>query len=150
MDDLFEEFRKIQKRMFEDFYHWPRFPRLAWAPQEKELLKFEVPAEDLKETNEELIAKFDLPGIDKKDIHLKVTENTLEVKAEKKEELKEEREGFFRQERAYRGFYRRTLLPKKVKPEQVQAEYKNGVLTVHLPKKEIEAKKRKEIEVKIK
>lgn len=153
MNDLFEEIRRRQRKMFEDFY-WPRFswPRLGWgeSPQEKELMKFEVPAEDIRETDKEVVVAFDLPGIDKKDIKLKVAENEIEVKAEKKEEIKEERKGFFRQERSYQGFYRKSSLPAKVKPDQVEAEYKDGVLTVKMPKKEIEHKKPKEVEVKIK
>lgn len=151
MEDLFEEIRKAQKRMFEGLFRQPSFswPRIEW-PKEKELMKFEAPAADFRETSQELIAEFDLPGIDKKDIKLKVTENEIEVKAEKKQELKEEKKGFFHQERSYQGFYRRNTLPVKVKPEGVEAEYQNGVLTVRMPKKVIEHKKPKEIEVRVK
>lgn len=151
--DLFEEMRKTQKRLFEDFYHWPylSWPRLALSePKERELIKFEIPAEDLKETDKELLATFDLPGISKEDIQLKVTEDEIEVKAEKKQELKEEKKGYFRQERSYQGFYRKSSLPQKVRPEAVTAEYKNGVLVVKMPKKEIELKKKKGIAIKVK
>lgn len=149
--DIFEEMKKMQKRMFEDFYRRPMF-RLSSSdwPEEKELAKFDAPAADFKETDKELVAEFDLPGVGKEDIKLQVTENEIEVKAEKKHEVETKKEGLFHQERAYQGFYRKNSLPKKVKPEEVEAEFKNGVLTVKMPKKEIEQKKRKEIEVKVK
>lgn len=160
MNDLFRELRRLQKEILTSFYQRPTclWPKLNWPlledwqkfpKEEKNLKKLEIPAEDLQETKKEIIVTFDLPGVDKKDIKLKVTEKEIIVKAEKKEELKEKRKGFFHQERAYYGFYRQTTLPAAVKPEKAVAEYKNGVLKVKLPKKEIGVKKKKEIEVKI-
>jgi HSP20 family protein len=151
MKDLFDEMKKMQKRMFEEFYRgtyltWPGIERF----REKELMKFEIPFADIKEADKELIAEFDLPGIDKADIKLNVTETEIEVKAEKKHEVEEEKKDFFRQERAYQGFYRRSSLPLKVKPDQAEAEYNNGVLTVRMPKKEIEHKTPQQVDVKIK
>ena len=107
---------------------------------------FRRPLSDLKETDLELIASMEMPGIEKEDIELKVTEDYMEVKAEKKQEKKEEEKGYFRTERSYRGFYTSVPLPKKVLTDQVTASYENGILKVTMPKAEEKEEKKINIE----
>lgn len=139
--DPFEElkrFRREMNRLFDSFFGSEFAERALpdMSSMKKEMQLFRQPLSDLKETDKEFIALIEIPGVDKKDIQLQITENTLEVKAEKKHEIKIEKEGYLRAERAYKGFYRAIPLPTRVIPEQATASYKNGVLEVVMPKAE--------------
>lgn len=98
-----------------------------------------APSLDLVETNDEFVLNVDLPGVQKKDIQLSVENNVLSLEGEKNE-IKDKKR-FFRKE-TWTGSFRRTIsLPASADSEKVQAELKNGILTVHIAKKE-EAKPR--------
>ena len=103
---------------------------------EKPKSKFRQPLTDLKETNNEYIATVEIPGVDKKDIQLNISENNLEIKVEKKSEMKiaNENKGFIRSERFFSNFYRSMNLPSNIIPEKAKASYKNGILEIILPK----------------
>ena len=96
-----------------------------------------TPAVDILETDNELVVKADLPEVDQKDIHVEIENGTLTLKGERKFEKEEKETGYHRIERSYGSFARYFSLPETVEPEKVKADYKNGVLTVTLPKKEI-------------
>jgi len=104
-------------------------------------------AVDISETDDDVIVKADLPGIEKKNVSLRIVDGALIIEAEQSEELKEEEENFFRQERSYGKFYREVPLPVEVEEDNATAEMKDGVLTVKLPKKEKSKKKGKEIKI---
>ncbi|NOZ80816.1 MAG: Hsp20/alpha crystallin family protein [DPANN group archaeon] len=105
---------------------------------------------DIWETDDEVKAEIELPGMDKKNIRVNVSSDGIEVKAETKEERKDEdkKKGLYRLERSYSGFYRRFPLPEGADPEHARAEYKDGVLRIAVPKKAIPHKKRKLLEIK--
>ena len=105
-----------------------------------------TPLIDLVEGDNELIATVDLPGMDKKDIELSVNNNVLEVKAERGLTEDKTEEGYLFHERTYNRFYRSIRLPVGVDESNVNAAYKDGTLTIKLPKSELETKKRIEIE----
>lgn len=109
-----------------------------------------APASDLYETEKDVIAEIDMPGVDKKDVNVNVTKEGIEVKAEKKHEAKQEdkKKGLFRMERSYSGFYRNFRLPSDVDPDKAEAEFKDGVLKIKVPKLQIEEKKKKLLEIK--
>ncbi|MCC7498610.1 MAG: Hsp20/alpha crystallin family protein [Bryobacterales bacterium] len=88
------------------------------------------------ETENELVVKADLPDVDQKDIDINVENGTLALKGERRFEKKTDNQGYHRIERSYGSFVRYFGLPDSVDTEKVRAEYKNGVLTVTLPKKE--------------
>ena len=96
-----------------------------------------VPAVDIKETDHELVVKADVPDVDMKDIDVRMENGTLTIRGERKFEEKKAEGGWHRVERSYGSFERAFTLPDTVNPEGVMADYKNGVLTVTLPKKEI-------------
>ena len=96
-----------------------------------------APAVDILETDNELVLKADLPGVEMKDVDINIENGTLTLKGERKFEREEKNKGFHRMERSYGSFVRYFTLPDTVDPEHVHAEYNNGVLTVTLPKKEI-------------
>lgn len=116
-------------RLFEDFWggdQWLPAPlrRGNWAP-----------ALDVSETDQEVVVKADLPGIDAKDIEITVSGDLLTVKGEKKEETKEEGKSFHRVERRYGSFSRQVHLPAAVDADRIEASASKGVLTVRLPKR---------------
>jgi HSP20 family protein len=96
-----------------------------------------APAVDILETENELVLKADVPGVEMKDIDIQLENGTLTIKGERKFEKDENNKGFHRLERSYGSFVRYFTVPDTVDPEKVKAEYSNGVLTVSLPKKEI-------------
>ncbi|MFH1126843.1 MAG: Hsp20/alpha crystallin family protein [archaeon] len=149
--DPFEELKRLQREMDRLFSDWDsdRYLALPGPKREHELLPgiAREPLTDVKETEKEIIASLEMPGVDKKDIQLNVTEDGLEVKVEQKHEAKEEKEGYIRMERGYRSFYRSLPFPSKVIPEKANAKYDKGVLEITIPKIN-ETKKKKLIEIK--
>ena len=95
-----------------------------------------APAVDIYETPNELVVKADLPDVNEKDIDVRVENNLLTIRGERKFEKSVSEENFLRVERTYGAFSRSFSLPNTVNPETIGAEYKNGVLTVTLPKRE--------------
>ena len=93
------------------------------------------PAVDIYETENELILKADLPDINEKDIDVRVENNMLMIRGERKFEQKVKEENYLRIERTYGSFSRSFSLPSTVNSEGIKAEYKNGVLTVEVPKR---------------
>jgi len=108
----------------------------AWAPNV-----------DVRETPEELILEADLPGLEEKDLEIRVENHTLTVRGERKFENQVREDDYVRLERSYGSFSRSFSLPHAVKAEDIRADYRNGVLTVRLPKRE-EAKP-KQIKVSV-
>jgi HSP20 family protein len=97
-----------------------------------------APAVDVLETENELVLKADLPDVELKDIDIQIERGTLSIKGERKfERVEGKGTGYHRIERSYGEFQRFFSLPDTVDAEQVKAEYKSGVLTVTLPKKEV-------------
>jgi len=95
-----------------------------------------APAVDIYETENELVVKADLPDVDEKDIDVRVENNLLTIRGERKFEKSVSEENYLRVERTYGAFSRSFSLPNTVNAESIRAEYKNGVLTVNLPKRE--------------
>jgi HSP20 family protein len=95
-----------------------------------------VPALDVWEAEDELVYAFDLPGVPKSDISIEVEDGTLTVSAERKREERVEDDRFYRFERRYGTFSRAVGLPQGVDDESIRAEFRDGVLEVHVPKPE--------------
>jgi len=106
------------------------------------------PAVDIYETETELVVKADLPDVDAKNVAIQLENGTLTLKGERKfEEQKNGQKGFHRIERSYGAFVRAFSLPDSVDGENVKADYRNGVLTVTLSKKEVAKPKTINVEV---
>ena len=106
-----------------------------------------APDFDIVETEDHFVVKGDLPGIDAKDLDVKVTDNVLTVRGEKKDEFEEKKEHYHRIERRSGSFCRSFVFPAEVKTDGIEADYRDGVLTLTIPKSE--AAKQKKIEVKV-
>jgi HSP20 family protein len=99
------------------------------------------PAIDVKEEKGKLVVKADLPGVNKEDVKVSVTEDgVLTVEGERKHEKEEKREGYFHSERGYGRFFRSVQLPQGAKTEQVSAQFTNGVLEIGVPVPEVKQK----------
>ncbi len=106
-----------------------------------------APAVDIYETEQELVVKADLPEVDPKDLDIRVENNILTIRGERKFEKKVNEENYLRVERSYGSFARSFTLSNTVDSDAIKAEYQNGVLTLSIPKKE-EAKP-KQIKVNV-
>jgi len=113
------------------------FPAASW-----------VPAVDLAEKDDAYIAKVELPGVSKDDVKITLQDNIITIRGEKKDEKETKESNYHRVERSYGSFQRSFNLPSAVKGDKVDAQYKDGILTISLPK--AEEAKRKQIEVKVK
>lgn len=132
-------FQDQMNRLFEDTLHRGRADDSAltnWAP-----------AVDIYETENELVVKADLPEVEEKDLDVRVEDNTLTIRGERKFEKSVSEDNFLRIERAYGTFSRSFSLPHAVNPDAIKAEYRNGVLHVHIPKRE--ESKPKQIKVNV-
>ena len=107
-----------------------------------------TPAVDIAEHDDEYLVKVELPGVNKDEVKLTLENNILTIRGEKKQEMETKKENYHRVERSYGSFQRSFTLPAAVKSDKIDASYKDGILTVSLPKAE-EAKP-KQIEVKVK
>jgi HSP20 family protein len=106
-----------------------------------------APAVDIEETADEFVFKADLPGVSQKDVKVNLLGDTLTIRGERKQESETKNGGIRRSERIHGAFERRFKLATPVRGDQVKAQYKDGVLEIHVPKAE-EAKLR-EVEVEV-
>lgn len=127
------------ERMFENSFAqgWLRpFSLSPWRSQSEMLTPFEgkTPKVDIIDRDGEILVKAELPGVDKKDIDVSVTNNTVTIKGTTSREEKEEKGDYYRCETST-GSYARTLsLPADINEEKVKAKYKDGILELTLPK----------------
>jgi HSP20 family protein len=105
------------------------------------------PALDVYEDKDDLVVKAELPGLDKDNVEVDLTDHTLIIKGEKKKEEEAKEENYYRSERSYGTFVRTLQLPKDVQADKVKASFKNGILEVRMPK--TEEAKAKEIKVQV-
>jgi HSP20 family protein len=95
-----------------------------------------TPLMDVVETKDGITLKVELPGVKQEDISISLEDDTLTVKGERKHESEVKEDGFTRIERSYGSFQRTVVVPQTVDGNGVKATYKEGVLEIHLPKKE--------------
>lgn len=133
------------ERVFDDFFErrlGPARSGALWPVRSGNL-----PPIDLYDEQNELVAKVELPGMERENIDVSITDHTLTVKAEKKEAEEIKQENYYRVERS-RGTLRRSVeLPTDVDAAQVKASYKNGLLEVRMPRARVEDNRQKRIEV---
>jgi len=106
------------------------------------------PSIDVQEGEKEVRVKAELPGMDEKDVDVTLSEGSLTIQGEKKEEREDKRKGYWQREAAYGSFQRVIPLPEELDREKAEARFKNGVLTVTLPWREGARTKGKKIAIK--
>lgn len=124
---MFEELRRSA---------WPRW--LSHGPGEPSV---QTPLLDVLDEEGEIVVRAELPGVSKDDIDVRVTNATLTIKAEKRQEKKVERTRYYFGEREFGSIFRAIELPAVIKSAAATASFRDGVLEIHLPKTE-EAKRR--------
>jgi HSP20 family protein len=109
-----------------------------------------MPRVDVSESENEYEVTAELPGIDEKDVELTLADNVLTIRGEKKveREEKDKDKNYYMSERSFGSFRRAVPLPAEVDEDRVEANFKNGVLTVHLPKSPQAQARTRRIEVK--
>lgn len=150
----FESLRREIDRLFDDFhpFGWrlpvspsafdfklPRPSGAGWPV---------VPAFDLAEKEKEYEITAELPGLDEKDVEIRLSNHSLTIKGEKKEEREEKQKDYYLSERRYGSFYRSFQLPEGVDADKIDATFAKGVLTVKLPKTAEARKAEKKISIK--
>ena len=143
--DPFRDMLSIQERMNRLFDE--TFGRATKSEGEELARGVWSPAVDIYETDENIVMKAELPGIDKKDVSIEVKDNMLVLKGERKFEKEIKEENYHRMERAYGSFQRTFTLPNVVDKDRVSAKYKDGVLEITLPK--IKEAKPKQVKVEV-
>jgi HSP20 family protein len=116
-DDVFEE-------LFRDRFRGPMFEAGEAAE----------PAVEVAESDGDVVVKMEVPGVEKDQLNLTVSDDQLTVRGETRKESEEKRKNYYRQEIRYGAFHRTVPLPVEVDPGKAQAELKNGMLEVDLPK----------------
>jgi HSP20 family protein len=119
------DFDRLFKEAFNPFFGDSELSTRTWAPPV-----------DIYENENDIVLKAELPGVDPKDVEVKVEDNTLYLKGERKFEKEVKEENYHRVERSYGSFARSFSLPNSINAEKVKAEYKDGLLTLTLPKRE--------------
>jgi HSP20 family protein len=146
-------FAEEMDRLFEDFGLGRHLPRVL--TRGRELLRREAglirgawsPRVDVVRGEGTYVVRADLPGLTKDDSAVEVTDEAVTIRGERKQEEKEEREGYSYSECAYGGFYRAIPLPEGADPAKATAQFKNGVLEVTIPAPEPQGKKVRRLEV---
>ncbi len=149
----FESLRQEIDRLFDDFGFGSRWPfgrsLLAAEPLFRRQLKWATtPAVDVIESEKAYEISAELPGMDEKNIEVKVADGRLTIKGEKEEEKEEKKKDYYLHERHFGSFQRSFEVPDTVDPDKIEASFKKGVLTITLPKKPEAQKPAKKIEVK--
>lgn len=142
---------KSMEKFFGDLWEEPvperflrRFPSLRWMREFEEV----SPAVDMYDKKDEIVVKAEVPGVEKENIKISISDNMLTIKGEMKKEEEIKEEDYYYSERSYGSFSRSLTLPAKVVENKVKAEFKDGILEIHLPK--AAESKAKEIKVDVK
>jgi len=142
-------FRELE-RWFEQ--EWPDI----WEWREKWLSRFPLsdfirtPRVDVYETNGNVVAEIELPGVEPKDIDLEVEKDAIKVEAKREQKKEEKKKGYYRKELS-QGYYKRIVpLPVEVQEKKAKAVYKDGVLKVEIPKVKPKEEKKKGVKIEIK
>jgi len=133
-----DSFRKDMDKLFDDFFFF--------SPTS--LFKNEwVPSIDVEEDKNSIRVKAEIPGMDEKDLNVRIEDNVLTLSGEKKEEKNEEKKNYIFSERKFGSFSRSISLPEGIKTDKIKATFKKGVLNIDIPKDEAKEPKKIAIEV---
>lgn len=143
--DPFRELEDMSDRL-NKLFHRPELARPREGTKEMSFADW-APSCDIRESNEEYVIKAELPEVKKEDIKVDLKDGILSIRGERKLEKEEKDKKFHRIERAYGTFFRSFALPEDVDDKKLVADYRDGVLNVHLPR--APAQKPRTVEVKV-
>lgn len=132
---ILSPFEEIEK-LFEEAWKRPFSLFGSLMPRLKTETEVIAPAVDIYEEGDDLVLKAELPGLNKDDIEVKVTDDYITISGEKKKEEKVEEKNYYRYERSYGSFSRTFRLPVEIQTDKAKAKFENGVLEIRIPKTE--------------
>ncbi len=142
--DLWDPFRIIGD-LFEETESSTGLAPRTWTSANADF----IPRLDVVDGEKDIRIEAELPGLKQKDIDVSLADDVLTIQGEKTQETEKKEENYYRLERSYGRFHREVLLPADtVEADQIDAKFKNGVLTVTLPKKTVKEEAAKKIEIK--
>ena len=141
--DPFYSIQRSMNQMFDSFFHGNSLLDTMKSFTQT------FPAVDIQDKGKKLIIKAEMPGMDIKDVDMRIHQNVLTISGEKKQESEDKSDNYYHVERNYGKFHRELRLPCTVEEDKIKAVYKHGVLKIELPKCRLDAKEAKRIEVKI-
>ncbi len=147
----FADLRRQIDRLFDDFQSWPTFGRGVFDMEplwRGEVSWAKAPAVDVAEHDGGYEITAELPGMDASNVEVKFADGVLTIKGEKKEEKEEKKKDYYMSERRFGSFQRAFRLPDGVDADKIAASFKNGVLSITLPKSAEAKKSEKKITVK--
>jgi HSP20 family protein len=145
--EMERRFQEMEKR-FEDFFRRPFSLMPSWWPHLKMPEIEEIsPSVDILTEGDDVVVKVELPGMQKEDIDISLTEDTITISGEKKKEEKVEKKDYYRLESSYGSFKRSFSLPTEVQTEKASAKFKDGMLEIRIPKTEESKKKEKKVTI---
>jgi len=137
-------------RLFDDFFKEFSMPGFDFYGDMTPVATGEwlKPTLDIAETDKEYTISVELPGVSEKDINLELIDDTLKISGEKKQEKEEKEKNYYSMERSYGAFQRVLSLPEDADRDNIQAAYKNGIMTIKIPRKADSESNAKRIEIK--
>ena len=143
---LHREMDRLFENALKGFGHTPISNELFTPLSSSGLLKPEL---DVAVTDKEYSITVEVPGVSEKDVKIEIVDNTMTIRGEKKQEKEEKEKDYYRVERSYGSFQRVLSLPEDANQDDVKATFKNGVLTIKMPRKTLSTKTDvKKIEIK--
>lgn len=146
-DQAIHSLRHEVNRLFEDFL-WAPWEGSSPMMTDDEMFGAVPTRIDMSETDKELVIRAELPGLADRDIEVSVNQEMLTIRGEEKQEKEQNEKGWYRMERQYGSFSRSIPLPYEIDVNKIEALFKNGVLTIKMPKLAIDQKSGKTISVK--
>ena len=133
---IFDDMDKMINNVFENDWNFPVRSKTNWSP-----------AVDVKESDNSFTLTADIPGLTKKEVKVNITDGILSISGERKFEDEKESGNYHYRERRYGSFSRTFNLPETVNEEDISASFKNGILSIELPKHEVVIPKEREIKI---
>lgn len=147
-NDPLRYFHREMDRMFDDFLsQWPGFGG-NWPAVSGLADDFIKPTLDLSATDKAYTISVEIPGVDEKDVKLELSNDTLTIHGQKRQEKEDKEKNYYRVERSYGSFRRVLSLPEDADQDAIKAKFKKGILTVTMPRKALPESHVKRIEVK--
>ncbi len=133
---IFDDMDKMINNVFENDWNFSVRSKTNWSP-----------AVDVKESDNSFTLTADIPGLTKKEVKVNITDGILSISGERKFEDEKESGNYHYRERRYGSFSRTFNLPETVNDEDISASFKNGILSIELPKHEVVLPKEREIKI---
>jgi HSP20 family protein len=133
---LFDDMDNMISNVFEKDWNFPVQSKSNWSP-----------AVDVKESDSSFMLTADIPGLTKKEVNVNVSNNVLSISGERQFENDKENGNYHYRERGFGSFNRTFNLPETVKEDNISASFKNGLLSITIPKHEVELPKEREIKI---